>query len=171
MKAICLSLLMTCIIIMLISCGPSLTSVKTFPVVTSSKSVSADKNHKTDQDSLLNNGLRFYHEGNYKAAAGVFHQAVKEFPADWRFYYYLGVTQYETKKYDSAVINLESSLNLAPDDRLTRSTIYLFLGESWERLEFPGRAMLNFHTALNLNPESEEARLALYRLNKDSSTK
>jgi len=115
-------------------------------------------------DNYLNDGLILFRQGDSRGACRLFECAIDIDSINWRAYYYLGLTLSSEGEYDLARNSFNSSLAQAPNDKRTRSLIYLALAESWEKQGELGQAELNYITALNLYPNSSPATDGLRRI-------
>ncbi len=115
-------------------------------------------------DNYLNDGLILFRQGNFQGAHSLFKRAVDTDTAGWQGYYYSGLALGKLEKHALAQSSFLSSLTYAPDDKRTRSLIYLAMAEGWEKQGKLGRAELNYITALNLCPDSSPATNGLERI-------
>ena len=114
--------------------------------------------------SYLNDGLILFRQGDFESAGHLFQQAIGINATGWQAYYYSGLTLSNPEDHSLAHSSFQSSLTYAPDDKRTRSRIYLAMAENWEKQGNLGQAELNYITALNLCPHSSPATAGLERV-------
>ena len=115
-------------------------------------------------DSYLNDGLILFRQADYDGACRLFAQAIEISASGWQAHYYLGLALGKKGKHSLARGSFQASLAFAPDDKRTRSRIYVAMAEGWEKQGNLGQAKLNYITALNLCPESSSAIDGLERI-------
>ena len=115
-------------------------------------------------DSYLSDGLILFRQGNFEGARRMFEQAINANITGWQAHYYLGLALNKKQEHSLAQNSFNSSLTYAPNDKRTRSRIYLAMAESWEKQGKLGQAKLNYITALNLFPDSSPATAGLERV-------
>jgi len=115
-------------------------------------------------DDYLNDGLVLFRQGDFDGARRLFGQAVSVNITGWQAHYYLGLALGKKQEHALARNSLNSSLTCAPNDKRTRSRIYLAMAQSWEKQGRLGQAELNYITALNLCPDSSPATAGLERV-------
>jgi tetratricopeptide (TPR) repeat protein len=115
-------------------------------------------------DGYLSDGLILFRQGEFEKARYFFEQAIGANITGWQAHYYLGLTLCKKQEHSLAQNSFNSSLTYAPNDKRTRSRIYLAMAESWEEQGNLGQAELNYITALNLFPDSSPATAGLKRI-------
>lgn len=115
-------------------------------------------------DSCLSDGLILFRQGDYEGARRLFEHAININATGWQAHYYLGLTLNKEGKHSLARASFQASLAFAPNDKRTRSLIYIAMAEGWEKQGNLGQAKLNYITALNLCPESSSAVDGLERV-------
>lgn len=115
-------------------------------------------------DSYLSDGLILFRQGDFERATDLFEQAISINKTGWQAHYYMGLALSKKQKHALAQSSYNYSLTYAPNDKRTRSRIYLAMAESWEKQGNLGQAELNYMTALNLFPDSSPAMAGLERI-------
>jgi len=115
-------------------------------------------------DGYLSDGLILFRQGDFEGARRLFEQAISVNITSWEAHYYLGLALSKKQEHTLAQSSFNSSLTYAPNDKRTRSRIYLAMAESWEKQGRLGQAELNYITALNLCPDSSPATAGLERV-------
>lgn len=119
----------------------------------------------------LRDGLILYRQDNHPAARREFEQTLVIDPQSWLAYYYLGLMNKNVEQFDSARRQFDLSLRYAPQDKRSRSLVYVAVGECWELQQDYGRARMKFLMAQNLHPQSAAAEAGLRRIEKMAALK
>lgn len=123
-----------------------------------------DEAARSSSNSLFQDGLILYRQGDLVHAETKFSQLLNNQPNDWLALYYLGHCRSAVNDCIHALEHYHASLNLAPNDKRSRAMIYLALGVCQEQTKKSAQARQSYHMALKLNPELTEARNGLERL-------
>lgn len=119
----------------------------------------------------LRDGLILYRQNNHPAARQEFEQTLVIDPRSWLAYYYLGLMDKNVENFGSARRQFDLSLKYAPQDKRSRSLVYVAAGECWELQQDYGRARMKFLMAQNLHPQSVAAEAGLRRIEKVAALK
>lgn len=119
----------------------------------------------------LQDGLILYRQGNHRSARQEFEQTLVIDSQSWLAYYYLGLIDKNDENFESARRQFDLSLQYAPQDKRSRSLVYIAAGECWESQQDYGRARLKFLMAQNLHPQSAAAEAGLRRIEKVAALK
>lgn len=104
---------------------------------------------------IVNAGIEEARQKNWPRAVELLQRAVSESPSNASAWYWLGASQFYTRKFEAARESFEQARALRPSDSFT----YRMLGLVFMQLKRPNDAYQNWLTALELNPR--DARLVI----------
>lgn len=150
------------IMIFVSGCATRTVVIKSHPTDSAPQAIKDSK--ATVSDNHLDQGKHLYFKGNYNQATKHFIRSIANNRENWEAYYYLGLTQQKSNRFDRAIGSLNNSLKFAPDDPLVRSDINYALGISWEAEGYFLKADEKFKAAWKLNPKNPQTRAAIERV-------
>jgi len=142
------------------------TGIKVYKSPPTEKAVNVKQAEKKQAkaNKSFDKGMSFYAQGKYHQAIKMLTKSISANPDNWKAYYYLGLCQQKTKRYDRSLVTFNNSLKYGPADKLIIAEINYLLGISWEKTGYADKARSKYSYALRLNPDLTEARLALKRI-------
>lgn len=153
-----------------LDCSRNLVVIKTNRVA-SSPALKEQGANSSKAERHLQDGLILYRQGNHRAARQEFEQTLTIDPQSWLAHYYLGLIDKNDENFESARRQFDLSLQYAPQDKRSRSLVYIATGECWELQLDYGRAKMKYLMARNLHPQSAAAEAGLRRIEKVAALK
>lgn len=101
----------------------------------------------------LEQGMRLYHERDYRRAEATLRVALRENPKDWKAPFYVGAIETEWKRYELALAYFERALTLNP----TNPKILNALGVLYFKLGRLDMAKGYFWASVDLDPTNRDA--------------
>ena len=105
-----------------------------------------------------------YQKGQYTQAIKHLTRSISENGKNWEVYYYLGLCEQKTGRFDRSIGSFNNSLKYCTAPGSTISNIYLALGVSWEHEGYLYKAGDTYAVALRLNPTLIEAETGIKRI-------
>lgn len=154
------------ILLLLVSCGSELCTVKCRLVETLP---SPSVNTESEKPDYLHIAYRFYNSREYDSTLVYLYKAYSENRDRWEVSYVYALTGLATGDFSSAEEYCYRALSINDTDKPDRAKIYTVLGLVCEQTNRPANARQHYLTALRLDTSAQAAREGLARTNQLSN--